>query len=1559
LNPSSSGELMSSISDHDRIAATTTNLYPQQYYLHSTNGSAPANEEDPFKAIIPPEFPEMSGICTNMNNNNHSSYHHSGQQQHSRSLAISLIEDHQVPDLRMISMRSPLSASLEQYDHHHHHQGTHMGYNSTSSTGRPSSTSLKIVVTPSPLNASSSDHVQPYTSTIHNNNNGQSEHQYYQLYETQQQQLPFPILIDQEVEQDDENVRETQPQKNPLQLGLESVAAFFGMQLDEGEIGYSSNTSNHNEYQYAQPRSRVDGIMVSPKVTTIVDSTSLTKDTSTPVVLPKTFPIKMSTLQNDRRTPTGTATTTMTPSRPIPLPGSSSSRHQHQHRQSFHEANYHRRHSAPIDMTLSGSDNSTTTTTTAATPESLLGSNSSRVSPHINNYAANANPNAIVTHGKFNANGIPQDFYDLKDGHLWRAKYCVLENGILYFYRNATDGESIEASLERKRSSVQQNCGGHKGGSDPSPSDHSSFVAATLQHGGSAAAATYTTSTSTVTGTTTTRPSAAVDASISRRRSSAQDLSKSPMPVPILLHHLDSTESSDTGSSMWEKRVFMDCVGGVRTAEQQYGPNSFELIALNDDDDFDQRHNIDTLVLRASDQPEMKEWIFQFHRSLASFVRNIMDVFGSTSTTGAFLDIHHPPSMQSARFGTTEHRHHNISTTSSRLLNSSGGDRDGIPLSPSEKQLQTLLYAVSPRFHHSHHSGSATHNHHQVPPPHTLSHGHGRTTLKRRIVDARKPITDTGANDVGTTTTVSLLSSPLPDLDDNITDDTTQQQQLFGLYEQPQSPTENNTSLSPSLKVVVSSSHQQRFLIPPPGSKGSNRSPVMGTTTYTPTSQIGTDGRKTRDSTSPKSDSLQNDDESNKPENIIVLPKQPSITTTGKYIPPHLRNNNKSIDPSPPKSKYVPPHLRRQLEQTGIGSNQTGDKVRHGDIAVVASNGFLTATRGSGDRVDYAPLSSGRNGEIAAPCTPPRDGISSSSFGLNGDRHHGTVAPTIIDHLDVVGTTTLNFVRGGCADPRLIQGSIMDRNYIPKRTSRVGQVASQPFGSYGGGHSCRPPKATGSSTVEASSASTTTTTTESLSSSPILPSLRWEAGAVSECGVREYNEDAYLITNDLLLAYKEDQSQQQQIRWKQEDMDHSLGVFAVFDGHLGNEAARFAVENLANFIREQLLVKVGNYSADDDGMSEHQHNSLLGDDNNDDHCQSPLSPSNVENVLREAMIKMDDRFCQLCQEDGREWESGATALVAMIVNEHLVIANLGDCRGVLCRFVTDTDSYETDVSWSELTTIAEDQLSSERTSAYDGTAHTIATHRCFWKEVTTVHTPSAEKERLRIEEANGWIRTDIEIPMAQLRRMDFSDEDVIRILQRCFNYFESSNNNTHDTITPSTEGGERSVKECKAAPQRILDISRVCGELAVSRALGDRDFKAAFNTLSTNDMRADDCPAMDEEGWWDSPLFLPYPDNHSRRFKGDLVSNTPDFQRIKIGDVGVSGEFLLLACDGLWDVMDYDDAVRVARDLLFRKKWTAKKSAVRLAELAMHLGSSDNVTVVLIRLFSSSTPDGR
>jgi len=173
--------------------------------------------------------------------------------------------------------------------------------------------------------------------------------------------------------------------------------------------------------------------------------------------------------------------------------------------------------------------------------------------------------------------------------------------------------------------------------------------------------------------------------------------------------------------------------------------------------------------------------------------------------------------------------------------------------------------------------------------------------------------------------------------------------------------------------------------------------------------------------------------------------------------------------------------------------------------------------------------------------------------------------------------------------------------------------------------------------------------------------------------------------------------------------------------------------------------------------------------------------------------------------------------------------------------------------------------------------------------------------------------------------MDFLDQDVLEILQRCF--------------SERFIGGPNGRKG-HAEPGRIVHISRLCGELAVSRALGDFDFKVPFNIKSSSLLN-------DSAMTWTNPsLFLPYPENHSQTFVGDLVSAIPDVTFFEVGKQ--CDEFLILACDGLWDVMDCDDAIRIAKDLLYGRGLSAKSVAMRLAELAIHLGSSDNVTVLVL-----------
>ena len=311
-------------------------------------------------------------------------------------------------------------------------------------------------------------------------------------------------------------------------------------------------------------------------------------------------------------------------------------------------------------------------------------------------------------------------------------------------------------------------------------------------------------------------------------------------------------------------------------------------------------------------------------------------------------------------------------------------------------------------------------------------------------------------------------------------------------------------------------------------------------------------------------------------------------------------------------------------------------------------------------------------------------------------------------------------------------------------------------------------------------------------------------------------------------------------------------------------------------------------------------------------------------VLRNTFARLDKEFCSLCTKGGRNWDCGSTALAALVVDDVVTLANLGDCRGVVCRVVSSGIVESADADWHELDVDVDGDMPWDRAAnrAFP------PDKRLFWREITETHSPLLPEEEERIKAANGWIIDETEIPTGQIHRMDFFDEDVVDIVKRCF--------------------ADR-LGQHRSDPARSIRIARTCGDLAVSRAIGDRDFKAAYN--SPNGIQTISEDRTDLAMSWEGPQVFLYPTGHSRRFKGDLVSSIPDIKFLKIGQEDVLGEFLLMACDGLWDVMDGDDAVRIAKNLLFDKKLSAKDGAERLAELAKHLGSSDNITVILIRFY--------
>jgi protein phosphatase 1L len=91
-----------------------------------------------------------------------------------------------------------------------------------------------------------------------------------------------------------------------------------------------------------------------------------------------------------------------------------------------------------------------------------------------------------------------------------------------------------------------------------------------------------------------------------------------------------------------------------------------------------------------------------------------------------------------------------------------------------------------------------------------------------------------------------------------------------------------------------------------------------------------------------------------------------------------------------------------------------------------------------------------------------------------------------------------------------------------------------------------------------------------------------------------------------------------------------IGLFGVFDGHGGSRAAEY----LKNHLFENLL----------------KHPKFLDD---------------TKSVITEVYLKTDQDFLKDAKNQNRD--AGSTASTAVLVGDHLLVANVGDSRAVICK----------------------------------------------------------------------------------------------------------------------------------------------------------------------------------------------------------------------------------------------------------------------------------------------------
>ena len=130
-----------------------------------------------------------------------------------------------------------------------------------------------------------------------------------------------------------------------------------------------------------------------------------------------------------------------------------------------------------------------------------------------------------------------------------------------------------------------------------------------------------------------------------------------------------------------------------------------------------------------------------------------------------------------------------------------------------------------------------------------------------------------------------------------------------------------------------------------------------------------------------------------------------------------------------------------------------------------------------------------------------------------------------------------------------------------------------------------------------------------------------------------------------------------------------------------------------------------------------------------------------------------------------------------------------------------------------------------------------------------------------------------------------------------------------------------------------IDDGRVCSILAVSRAFGDPDFKAPnLERMLQNGV---------DDGYWDENFAS------TIKFSGDPVTSQPDVFEMKV-ETG-SDEFIVVATDGLWDVMSSQDVVTMIRNEL-KAGQHPEAVAKKLTQMAVKKRTVDNTAVVIVDL---------
>ncbi|KAL7538358.1 hypothetical protein ACHAWF_006066 [Thalassiosira exigua] len=406
--------------------------------------------------------------------------------------------------------------------------------------------------------------------------------------------------------------------------------------------------------------------------------------------------------------------------------------------------------------------------------------------------------------------------------------------------------------------------------------------------------------------------------------------------------------------------------------------------------------------------------------------------------------------------------------------------------------------------------------------------------------------------------------------------------------------------------------------------------------------------------------------------------------------------------------------------------------------------------------------------------------------------------------------------------------------------------------------------------------------------------LRYAASGMQ--GWRSHMEDAHVLNPSLYVNRR----QQKLLE------DHHL--FAVFDGHGGDFASHFCGEHLASTLVSQRdwraylrllasdraeaeggsapsssrpskrdsvagisLLKsalASTFLALDQKLMEAQRARRVAQLSHLEDAVYNLSGACEQDVFqegtedREKVLNFDRRIVPSMPARVSLERSGSTGVVVLIAPRHVLCANAGDSRAVLCRK-------------KERPSAAEDD---------DGDDDDDASNGCVALPLSFDHKPSNDAERWRVERDGGFVRA-----------------------------------------------------------------GRVDGDLAVSRSFGDFGYKLRPVAESRDDddeeaTKGAVSSSRSSTSSSSTSRLSPRPREEARRSR---VTACPDIL-VHARD-NLRDEFVILACDGVWDVLGNRACVSLIRSLMRDDGETdAGLACEEVLDAALELDSKDNMTCCLV-----------